>query len=748
MALEFAHGVVQWLAADAATTTYTVSGLPFQPKALRFTWVGIQSATDANSAAVSAHRGVGFAVSATQRRSCGTSSVDASAASNCGSVASNDCIACTTDSNGARNGLLDLNSITSDGFVLIVNDAAPANLSVSWEAWGGTDITVASVGDIAEPAATGNQDYTVTGFVAAATDQVVLLAGVRSIAALNTAEAGVSNLYAGCASSGSAGNNIVLSGAAADASATMVTRGYGLTNECLFTMDSAATTVSSRATMTQFGTNNFRLNWLNVGRTNRRSIFLAIKGGAWAAGGYTIDASTLNATATVSGLSFAPNGVSLLGRGDIQNTSPSLRTDDRMAFGCGSGPTSRRSLAMWDENGTANCEIDTTIQYDQVLAIPSAAGGLLSAFDIDAMLSDGFRIIVDVAGGAASEWQGYLTFGNASTPVSQTVSGLVEARGAMAAARGMLVEVRQGLAPARAALAEARQRLTQTRQPLNEATQGLAQGRTALLEARSAVAVIRAVLTEARGTTTTPVSQTVVTMVEARGAIVQSRTALVATRAGLAIARTSANEARGRAVQTTTPMVESRQALVTSRTTSVEARRGLSQTRLALLEARSAVAVIRALLTEARGSTTTPVSQTVSGMVEARGAIVQSRTALVATRAGLAIARTSANEARGRAVQTTTPLVEARQMLSQARTMAVEAKRGLSQTRLALLEARGYVAVVRASLVEARSTALPTSNVITFDVWFGRTLDLETDFSAPYTVEAQFATTIEHIVEF
>lgn len=40
--LAFAHGGIQWLAADAATTVYTVSGLSFQPKALAFAWQGLQ----------------------------------------------------------------------------------------------------------------------------------------------------------------------------------------------------------------------------------------------------------------------------------------------------------------------------------------------------------------------------------------------------------------------------------------------------------------------------------------------------------------------------------------------------------------------------------------------------------------------------------------------------------------------------------------------------------------------------------
>jgi hypothetical protein len=46
---------------------------------------------------------------------------------------------------------------------------------------------------------------------------------------------------------------------------------------------------------------------------------------------------------------------------------------------------------------------------------PDSSGGVASAFDIDAMNSDGFRIICDVAeAGSPTYAQGYLTFGSAA----------------------------------------------------------------------------------------------------------------------------------------------------------------------------------------------------------------------------------------------------------------------------------------------------------------------------------------------
>lgn len=420
--MDFAHGAIQWLAADVATTTYTVSGLPFQPKALRFYWCGLQSAGDAATEVVSQRRGVGFAVGTSERRAVGSFSQDVSSSSNCGTVARNDAVACTTDGAGATDGLLDLNAINSDGFQLIVDNTAPGNITVFWEVWGGADITVAQVGDFAEPAASGNQDYTATGFVAGATDQVVMLAGVQSVAAMNTAEADASGMYVGCAASATAGDNIVVAGNAADANAIMNTDGYSQSDECLALCDKAGAAVANaRAVLTQFGTDNFRLNWIERGVTDRKSIYMALKGGRWASGSTAINLATLGNTATVSGLPFTPIGMSLLWNGTAESTTDVFVASDIIGLGTGSSPSSRQSMVSRDEDAAINAEIDLVLEYDQVLCYANSSGTSGRAVDIDAMNSDGWRLIVDSIATGVTAWVGYLTFGSA--PPSQFFSG-------------------------------------------------------------------------------------------------------------------------------------------------------------------------------------------------------------------------------------------------------------------------------------------------------------------------------------
>lgn len=407
----YANGAVQWLSADGVSTTYLVSGLPFQPKALRFYWVGLQSAADAVSEAVNERRGVGFAVSTTERRSIGTFCQDTAGTSNCGAAARNDCVVCTTDGAGASDGRLDLDAILADGFRLIVDDAAPANVTIFWEAWGGPDITVAVVGDIAEPGATGDQDYTVAGFQAGAQDQVVMFAGCQSTAALNTDAATDSGLHVGFAT---AQAGVTVCGNSDDASTAMDTDGYCRSGECVSMIVVAGGNPDARASLTQWNEGGFRLNWAARALTNRRTVFLAIKGGSWAVGAYTIAGNSGGATATVSGLPFRPIGVSLVGRMTTEQAAGTSSANDRIGFGSGESPESRRSMGLLDEDATASsaAEVNTTLQYDQVLCYPSTAGALLSAYDLNAMNPDGFQVIVDTAGGVASEWQGYLAFGD------------------------------------------------------------------------------------------------------------------------------------------------------------------------------------------------------------------------------------------------------------------------------------------------------------------------------------------------
>jgi len=415
--LQFAHGAVQWLTSQVLNTTIPVTGLGFRPKALRFYWVGLQSnsPTAANSQAVSERRGVGFASSTTSRASVGTFSADNTGNADCGSIWSNTACVITVTGVAAVDGLLDISSFDADGFTLIVDDVAPADITVFWEAWGGDEITNVTIGAIAEPAATGNQNYTATGFVASpgsSQDQCVMFAGVQTVNASGVGQAQDSGLQVGFATSTATANQIVVVGNQDDGTATMDTDGYNYTGQCMSMIIIAGGNPNARATLTAFGTDQFTLNWGARATTNRRSIYMAIKGGQWQAGSITIAGNTLNSTSTISALPFNIKGISLIGAMKAISTVNTATVQDRIGFGSGVSPTSRNSAAVLDEDATANSEIDLSINYTQVLVYPSNAGALQTAYDISALRANQITLITDTAGGVANEWIGYLVFGD------------------------------------------------------------------------------------------------------------------------------------------------------------------------------------------------------------------------------------------------------------------------------------------------------------------------------------------------
>jgi hypothetical protein len=421
MAMGFAQGAIQWLTSDALNSTKVVTGLGFCPKAIRFYWMGHQSTTDSFTQAVSERRGIGFCSNATTRRSVGTFSADNVADSDCGSVAANDCVCITVNGTGAIDGKLDISSMDPDGFTLIVDDATPANLTIFYEAWGLDDIQQVTIGDIPEPAATGTQNYTANGFNSRGDNQVVMFAGVQSTAALNTGQANDSGFCVGAASGTATAQNIVVVGNSDDASATMDTVSYARATECLAMIVVAGGNPNARAVLSAFGTDTFTLNWTNRATTNRRYIYMAIKGGGWQVGSYTIRQDS-GRTAAISNLPFILKGISFMGSMKTQSAAGTSTVLDRIGLGSASGLLERKAMGVLDENGTASSEIDLAISYDSISSYPSATGTEQARQDLSVFGYNNFTLTVEIdAGGPENEWMGYLAFGATKLPMQGTI---------------------------------------------------------------------------------------------------------------------------------------------------------------------------------------------------------------------------------------------------------------------------------------------------------------------------------------
>lgn len=415
---------------------------PFEPKAIRFVWM---SPTEQNIPPFSSpyfatnenmYRGIGFASSDTNRACVTTYSGDAQATTDTGSAWSNTSCIMIIDGAGNIIGKLDISSINSDGFTLIVDQAITngRDYSIFWEAWGGSDITNVNIGAIAEPAANGNQSYAASGFIASPPkkDQCVMLAGVQTVNATDVVHQQDSGLYIGFASSTSTANNIVLVGNSDDASGTTDTDGYNYTGECLAHIIVGGGATNARATLSAYGTDTFTLNWLGRGLTNRRSIYMAIKGGQWQAGSVTIAGNVANSTTTISGLPYMIRGGLFIGSETIASNANTSRTEDKMSIGrfktAGSDislsvPFLQSASFIHDRNNLADSDIVTgrtngLMEGRFVLFYGNGTTGTETTYQVNQVGANYVQISGALAGGVANEWIGYLVFGDNSRLIS------------------------------------------------------------------------------------------------------------------------------------------------------------------------------------------------------------------------------------------------------------------------------------------------------------------------------------------
>lgn len=408
----FAHGSFQWTTA-AATTTIPVTGLGFTPKLIKFMAMGISSATDLATETASDRRTLGFCTSTSNRRSIGQLSVDAAATMDCQQMWHDAAVLCIPTATPGVDGLLDVNSFDTDGFTAIIDDALAADITVFWAAWGGSELTNVEAFDIGEPATAVATNYVLAG---AFQPDMLMFGGIQILAATNTPTADDTGFMIGAASGTPSGNQWVLCTNQDNGSTSADTDKYMRGGECIAQILNGGGNPNARASLSAFNSDGFQLTWAVRGVTGRKYIGAAIKGGNWSVGTYTIDATTLNATTTISGLPFSPLGLIDVTHYTVQEASGVSTTTGIMGIGWGSSPVSRRAMGITDEDATASsaAEVNEVVEYDQLCAAASTTGTLAAARDIDVMTPDGFRIIVDNNGGApsATEFHGYITFGN------------------------------------------------------------------------------------------------------------------------------------------------------------------------------------------------------------------------------------------------------------------------------------------------------------------------------------------------
>ena len=207
----------------AATTTVVVSGLGFQPKVVFLWWSGRTETTD-TAGRLDHKRGFGCAISTTDRRSLASLSQDTPTTMVTNhSQDDTECVYITTTAD-AIDGKLDVQSIDSGGFTLVVDDQFTADYRVHYLAVGGTDLTNAEGGSFSKSTSAGDQDVTSVSFQP---DCVLLFSSGQSTMN-STVEGDSPHMISAFTSSAQA---VIVAGAN-DAVGTAVTKSYCTDAEC------------------------------------------------------------------------------------------------------------------------------------------------------------------------------------------------------------------------------------------------------------------------------------------------------------------------------------------------------------------------------------------------------------------------------------------------------------------------------------------------------------------------------------
>lgn len=370
--------------------TQSISGIGFQPKIVLFWWGG-STATGDSVAGGTISYGFGAAISSSSRFCVSTMSEDAQADSDVRySQQTTEVIRAYTDS-ATIDGIADFDSMTADGFDLMIDDQFTQAYRISYLALGGDDLTNVYIGNYAMHTVVEQYNVTGVGFQSDA----VIIASTEALAASSAGNTEVLKL--GWATGASAQGCIKVRGS--DAQATSNTSGYGFNGE----VNSGGN--SSRDAFVAFIADGFTLNHLE-GTEASYQHYICLKGGQYLVGELTTRTDGNDISETVG---FQP--VALL----FGSVNRALSTQDansnhaRLSIGAGTGASERACAAISDEHGLADTET-AYANYDSAVYAFVQDDGMVGLMDIKSIESDGYTCVMDDADPSAC-WVSYLAIG-------------------------------------------------------------------------------------------------------------------------------------------------------------------------------------------------------------------------------------------------------------------------------------------------------------------------------------------------
>ena len=400
----------------AVGTTVAVTGLGYTPKVVFFWWSGRTETTDTAGRA-NHGRGFGSAVSATDRRCVYTHSDDASASAFAKNAMRSDaCIAVlvTGAASGLLDGLLDLQSMDSDGFTLVVDDQFATSFRIHYLALGGSDLTNVEGGVFTNSTSAAPVSQSVT--TSFKPDCLVFFS--TSNPNNDGTIVADSSMCIGAVGSGTISGNVsqqgVWAGGSNDAAATMQTISYCIASECIAVIGAPVTGLTARATFTSFDvTPGFTINWLETTALVRSTFYIALQGAKSYVSAFITKTDTTT-DITESGFGFSPKSTLFVSHGKASSTTDNAQDNDEWSCGAFSDISTRGTQGTMDVDAGADSIVATAVEHDEVYINIDTAGAVEGLMDIKSVDVDGFTCIMDNADpSAAFVW--YLAFGSSKT---------------------------------------------------------------------------------------------------------------------------------------------------------------------------------------------------------------------------------------------------------------------------------------------------------------------------------------------
>ena len=400
----YATGTIN-IGTGAIGTNYSVTGVSPSTgawKAIKLTWSGRSETTDANSEQ-DIMPGIGVAVSPTSRWALTGQSDHSPTTTATDHYHTDVAVVALLDIAGAVSALADFVSFNSDGFTLVVDDVFPAALEVSYELYGGTDLTNVATGNFQLAATLGDSDY--TGLTAFQPDFGLFVSVGTATAPPVSAVSNQLSIGAATASS-----QALLAIGSIDNLATSLTQSYCRGGEIYAIISATAGVINTRASFTSFLGDGFRINRLE-GASQHYVFFLALKGGSYAVGNFTTATDLNNFTESVG---FVPKGMSFYSANRAQSTADIPTAHLEWSVGSAASSTSRAAQYVRDKDASANADCFSAVEHDEAYINASSAATQVieGLMDVVSLTADPVTFVMDDADPVASfVW--YVAFGDA-----------------------------------------------------------------------------------------------------------------------------------------------------------------------------------------------------------------------------------------------------------------------------------------------------------------------------------------------